>query len=65
MQDHQKYLSKKFSLRELLKDHHFHCNFHLHYIEKIYVSDKQVIDGKKIQKISIIWNYIGEFNIST
>ena len=35
------------------------------FVEKIYVSDKQVIDGKKIQKIRIIWNCIGEFNILT
>ena len=32
------------------------------FVEKIYVSDKQVIDGKKVQKIRIIWNCIGEFN---
>ena len=32
------------------------------FVEKIYVSNKQVIDGKKVQKIRIIWNCIGEFN---
>ena len=34
-------------------------------VEKIYVSEKQVSDGKKVQKIRILWNCIGEFTPST
>ncbi len=31
------------------------------FVDKIYVSEKQVVDGKKVQKIRILWNCIGEF----
>lgn len=31
------------------------------FVDKVYVSEKQVVDGKKIQKIRILWNCIGEF----
>ncbi len=31
------------------------------FVDKIYVSEKQVVDGKKTQKIRILWNCIGEF----
>lgn len=34
-------------------------------VEKIYVSEKQVVDGKKVQKIRILWNCIGEFTPPT
>lgn len=32
------------------------------FVDKVYVSNKQVIDGKKTQKIKIVWNCIDEFN---
>ncbi len=35
------------------------------FVEKIYVSEKQVVDGKKVQKIRILWNFIGEFTPPT
>ena len=31
------------------------------FVDKIYIHDKEVIDGHKIQKITILWNCIGEF----
>ncbi len=31
------------------------------FVSKVYVSEKQVVDGKKVQKIRILWNFIGEF----
>ena len=35
------------------------------FVDKIYVSEKQVVDGKKVQKIRILWNCIGEFTPPT
>lgn len=35
------------------------------FVEKIYVSEKQVVDGKKTQKIRILWRFIGEFTPPT
>lgn len=35
------------------------------FVDKIYVSEKQVVDGRKVQKIRIRWNCIGEFTPST
>lgn len=33
------------------------------FVEKIYVSQKEEIDGKKVQRIRIVWNCIGEFSL--
>lgn len=33
------------------------------FVEKIYVYKTERIDGKKVQRIKIIWNCIGEFNM--
>lgn len=35
------------------------------FVDKIYISEKQVVDGKKVQKIRILWNCIGEFTPPT
>lgn len=35
------------------------------FVDKIYVSEKQVVDGQKVQKIRILWNFIGEFTPPT
>ena len=35
------------------------------FVDKIYVSEKQVVDGRKVQKIRILWNCIGEFTPPT
>ena len=32
------------------------------FVEKIYVYKTERVDGKKVQRIKIIWNSIGEFN---
>lgn len=29
-------------------------------IHKIVVSEKQVVDGEKVQKVSIVYNFVGE-----
>lgn len=34
-------------------------------VEKVYVSEKQVVDGQKVQKIRILWACIGEFTPPT
>lgn len=34
------------------------------FVEKVYVHNVEVIDGKKVQKITIVWNCIGEFDLS-
>ena len=34
------------------------------FVDKIYVSERQVVDGKKVQKIRILWNCIGELTLS-
>lgn len=31
------------------------------FVDKIYVYEKQVVNGQKVQKIRIVWNCIGEF----
>ncbi len=31
------------------------------FVDKIYVYERKVVDGKKVQKIRILWNCIGEF----
>ncbi len=31
------------------------------FIEKIYIHQKEIIDGEKTQKIEIVWNFIGRF----
>jgi len=31
------------------------------FVEKIYVRQKERIDGQKVQRIRIVWNCIGEF----
>ncbi|MBQ9471824.1 MAG: recombinase family protein, partial [Ruminococcus sp.] len=31
------------------------------FVEKIYVYNKEIVDGKRAQRIRIVWNYIGEF----
>lgn len=33
------------------------------FVEKIVVGQKEVVDGRKIQRVRIVWNFIGEFNI--
>ena len=35
------------------------------FVEKIYVYKAEKVDGKRTQKIKIIWNCIGEFNTPT
>ena len=35
------------------------------FIEKVYISHPEVVDGKRIQKIVIVWNCIGEFHSQT
>ncbi len=35
------------------------------FVDKIYVSEKQMVDGRKVQKIRILWNCIGEFTPPT
>lgn len=35
------------------------------FVEKVYISHKEVIDDKKTQRIRIIWNCIGEFTTPT
>ena len=31
------------------------------FVEKIYIYNKEIVDGKRIQRIKIVWNFIGEF----
>ena len=31
------------------------------FVDKVFVYEKQVVDGQKVQKIRILWNCIGEF----
>ncbi|MCD7862920.1 MAG: DUF4368 domain-containing protein, partial [Lachnospiraceae bacterium] len=33
------------------------------FVEKIYVYQAEKVNGKRIQKVRIVWNCIGEFNI--
>ncbi|WP_418620830.1 DUF4368 domain-containing protein [Sellimonas intestinalis] len=33
------------------------------FVEKIYVYKAERIDGQKVQRIKIIWNFIGEFTV--
>ena len=35
------------------------------FVDRIYVSEKQVVNGRKVQKIRILWNCIGEFTPPT
>ena len=35
------------------------------FVEKIYVYKAEKIDGRRTQKIKIVWNCIGEFNTPT
>ena len=35
------------------------------FIEKVYIFHPEVADGKRTQKIVIVWNCIGEFNTRT
>ena len=35
------------------------------FVDKIYVSEKQVVDDRKVQKIRILWACIGEFTPPT
>lgn len=35
------------------------------FVDKIYVSEKQMVDGRKVQKIRILWNCVGEFTPPT
>ena len=35
------------------------------FVDKSYVSEKQMVDGRKVQKIRILWNCIGEFTPPT
>ena len=32
------------------------------FVEKIYVYKAEKVDGKKIQRLKIVWNCIGDFN---
>ena len=31
------------------------------FVERIYVHNKEIVNGKRVQRIRIVWNYIGEF----
>ena len=33
------------------------------FVEKVYIHEPKIIDGKRIQKIRIVWNCIGEFDL--
>lgn len=33
------------------------------FVEKIYISKREVVDGKKTQRVRIIWNFIGELRL--
>ena len=35
------------------------------FVEKIYVHQAENIDGRKVQRVRIVWNCIGEFTLPT
>ena len=33
------------------------------FVDRIYIYEKEIVDGKKVQPIRIVWNFIGEFDM--